>query len=334
MATFTSLDTTDVLSLLEAYKQPELKEFAGIPAGSVNSNFALCLGDARVDAPGDVKVFLRVYEEQDGAGAAAETKLLAALADRGVPTPRPIARRDGGLVSEVRGKPAALFPWQAGGMRCQKSVTPVDAERVGEALARVHVAGEGLPRGEGRFRPADLRVRLDRIEAAADPSLAACAAPLRASLGRWEKARRPLPRGLVHGDLFRDNVLWCAEDGGEISALLDFESASDGVFAYDLMVTILSWCFSDDLELELAQAIARGYTRVRPLSADERRGLVCEGALAACRFAITRVTDYAMRGDVGPRVVKDYRRFLARLARLETIADTVGEAGFANALDL
>jgi homoserine kinase type II len=323
VATFTKLETPDVRALLEAYNLPELQEFSGIPAGSVNSNFEVRLAGTRV--------FLRVYEEQALAGAQAEARLIAELAARGVETPPPVARHDGALVSVVRGKPAAIFPWQAGGIRCQESVSPEDAERVGRALARVHVAGEGLARGEGRFRAADLRERLARIAAAPDPAHAAHAAPLAASLDRWEAARRPLPRGLVHGDLFRDNVLWTAE--GEISALLDFESASDGVLAYDLMVTILAWCVADDLELELAQAVARGYTRVRPLSADEKRGLLGEGCLAAIRFSVTRLTDYAMRGGDG-RVMKDYRRFLMRLAKLERIAATVGEEGFASALDL
>ncbi len=323
MATFTKLEAADVRALLAGYNLPELQAFSGIPAGSVNSNFEVTLGGSRV--------FLRVYEEQARSGAEAETRLIAGLAARGVKTPPPVARTDGGLVSEVRGKPAALFPWQAGGMRCQASVSPQDAERVGEALAGIHVAGEGLPRGEGRFNAADLRERLRRIATAPDPELARHAAPLGASLDRWETARRALPRGLVHGDLFRDNVLWTR--AGEISALLDFESASEGVLAYDLMVTILAWCVSGELELELAQAVARGYTRLRPLSADEKRGLLAEASLAAIRFCVTRITDYAMRGGEG-RVMKDYRRFLMRLAKLEGIAATVGEEGFASALDL
>ena len=323
MATFTKLDASEVRALVGAYNLPDLKEFAGIPAGSVNSNFEVVAGTTRV--------FLRVYEEQAREGAEAETQMLTALAARGVLTPPPLARRDGGLVSEVRGKPAAFFAWRPGRMRCQASVSTGDLEKVGEALARVHVAGEGLPRAAGRFNPADLRERLVRIAAATEPALAANAAPLSASLTRWERAQPELPRGLVHGDLFRDNVLWTDDD--EIGALLDFESASDGVYAYDLMVTLLAWCVPSDLDLTLAQSLVRGYMRVRPLSGAERRGLLAAGCLAALRFTITRITDYAMRGGEG-RVMKDYRRFLMRLARLETIADTVGEGGFASALEL
>jgi len=327
LATFTKLETSDVRALLESYNLPELQGVSGIPAGSVNSNFEVALGGARL--------FLRVYEEQAFDGADAETRLIAALAARGVKTPPPVARKDGGLVSEVRGKPAALFPWQLGGMRCQESVSPEDAERVGEALARIHVAGEGLPRGEGRFRPAELEVRLERIAAATDPSLAANDAPLRASLARWNAARRALPRGLVHGDLFRDNVLW--QGGGlsespdtasrtspRIAALLDFESAHRGPFAYDMAVTILSWSFRDTFDHASGRAIVAGYREVRELEPAERDALHAEAIFAALRFTITRITDDAIR------VGKKWQRFVARREALEQL----GPAGLQEALGL
>ena len=116
-------------------------------------------------------------------------------------------------------------------------------------------------------------------------------------------------------------MLW--DERGEIAALLDFESASDGVYAYDLMVTVLAWCFGDALDAGLMRAMVDGYESVRPLEARERAGLLAEGCVASLRFAITRLTDYAMRVTDGPRVVKDWRRFQARLLALEAL----GEAG-------
>jgi len=325
VATFTPLNNGDVRQLLSDYQINDFIAFYGIKAGSVNSNFAVETASGRF--------FLRVYEEQDVQGAQTETRMLTVLAAGGVHTPAPVARRDRAFVSQVRGKAAALFPWQDGRMRCQASVTALDAERVGAALAGVHVVGERAERQEGRFREADLLGRLDRIAAATDPVLAAHTGPLRNALTRWCRARDAgLPRGLIHGDLFRDNVLW--NDAAEIAALLDFESASDGVLAYDLMVTILAWCVGDDLDLELAQAMARGYQSVRRLTDAEKRGLVAEGCIAALRFSITRITDYAMRAGVGPRDMKDYRRFLMRLTTLERIAENAGQEGIALALDL
>jgi len=243
--------------------------------------------------------------------------MLERLAEAGVPTPPPLRRVDGSLVSVVRGKPAAVFPWRQGSMRCQVAVTAGDTRCVGRALAQVHLAGQGEPAQEGRFRLGDLLGRVERI--AADPSFAPTAPDLRDALGRVSRARDPsLPSGLTHGDLFRDNVLWGAD--GEIAALLDFESACLGPYAYDLMVTVLSWCFGDELDATLASAMRQGYESVRPLGDAEKRGLWAEASFAALRFTVTRITDYAMRsGAHGPRVVKDWRRFMKRFDRLQAL---------------
>jgi homoserine kinase type II len=200
-------------------------------------------------------------------------------------------------------------------------VTPEDARRVGEALARVHLAGAAEAAPGSRFGFAELGQRLDRIAASADPHFAPLVPSLRASLGRAHAARDTgLPQGLMHGDLFRDNVLWDA--GGEIAALLDFESACAGSYAYDLMVTVLSWCFGDELEAGLASAMCGGYDRVRPMSEAEKRGLWAEGSFAALRFTVTRITDYAMRsGATGPRVVKDWSRFMKRFEKLQALGE-------------
>ena len=170
-------------------------------------------------------------------------------------------------------------------------------------------------------RPSDLRLRLPRIAAAADPALAAQAAPLAVRLDAAEALRDPaLPRGLVHGDLFRDNVLWSPD--GAIAALLDFESASDGVHAYDLAVTVLAWTFGDRFDDALATAMVGGYESVRPLTVAEREGFLAEAILAALRFTVTRITDYAMpRGAADEsRVHKDWQRFDARARHLESLA--------------
>ena len=123
-------------------------------------------------------------------------------------------------------------------MRCQAGVTPADAGRVGEALARVHEAGGAEVAEKGRFELDALETRLDRIGASGDPRFAPMVPALRDTLRRTQASRDPgLPAGLMHGDLFRDNVLWDAS--GEVSALLDFESACQGTFTYDLMVAAL-----------------------------------------------------------------------------------------------
>jgi homoserine kinase type II len=209
-------------------------------------------------------------------------------------------------------------------MRCQASVQEDDVAQVGAALARVHLASiaERFELGPGRFKTSDLTARLDRIEREAAPELAAVAPELRRKLVEHDRAASAhalvLPRGLVHGDLFRDNVLFDA--AGRLVALLDFESAFEGVLLFDVMVTMLSWCFGDDLDARLVRALVAGYEAVRPLEAVEREAdaLYTQACLVALRFTVTRITDYAMRGGEG-RVLKDWRRFAQRLARLEEL---------------
>ncbi len=312
MAVITAISEDDARSLLFAYGLADLRAIHGIPAGSVNSNFALDVGGRRL--------FLRVYEERDANGAERETAMIARLAEAGVPTPAPLRRIDGARVTSVRGKPAALFPWCDGGMRCQSAVGTEESLRVGEALARLHIAGAGEADPEaGRFRYDDLLVRLDRIATSGDPRFTPIVPSLRHALDHTHRERDPgLPQGLIHGDLFRDNVLWDAR--GELVALLDFESACAGTYVYDLMVTILSWCVGDDLDAQLARAMREGYERVRRLEEAERRALSIEGCFAALRFTITRITDYALRIEVtGPRVVKDWHRFMMRFEKLRSL---------------
>jgi homoserine kinase type II len=324
---FTRLDPRDARAIALAYGLGEVVEARGIPAGSVNSNYALACDQGRF--------FLRIYEEQDAAGGAAEARMLEALASKGVRTPAPLrvqesaATRDG--APTVAGKPVAVFPWRAGGMRCQASVGEDDARRLGAELARVHVAGEGVPVGAGRFRVEDLKQRVEVIRGATDPALAAQAPVLEAKLAEWTARRaRAVAEGLIHGDLFRDNVLWEHESGGDIAALLDFESASRGRFVFDLMVTVLAWSFGAALDARIARGICDGYRGVRELGEDERAALLAEGCIAALRFTITRITDYAMKGGIGPRVLKDWRRFAMRLATFESL----GDAGLRRALGL
>lgn len=315
MAILTVPPHAELEAFARAYDRGELRAARGLEAGTVNTSYALELASGRH--------FLRIYEEQDRAGAAREAALLVHLAGRGVPTPSPVEGRDGAYVRTVAGKPAALFPWVEGDMLCQRAVTPEAGRTVGAALARVHLAGPGpAPLGEGRFGPRALAARCDRVATAKDEEARALAGPLRdAVLDLAARRRTDLPTGLVHGDLFRDNVLW---SGGSIAALLDFESAHLGPLVYDLAVTILSWSFSSDLDGGLARAIASGYQEVRPLSAAERAAFPDEARLATLRFTITRITDDAIR------VGKRWQRFVARREALERLGPAGVEELFAS----
>jgi homoserine kinase type II len=311
MATFTKLTEDDARALCEACSLGSLVAVIAIPEGSVNSNFRLLV-------EGDRAWFVRIFEEQGDEGASYDRALVSHLAARGVPTPAPLT-----TTFRVAGKPVAVFPFVRGSSTCQRAVDGRRASALGRALARIHVGGNDFAiRRTGRFRIEDLFARLPRIAAASDSTLAAMAPIIEAELTHWTAARvAGVPEGVIHGDLFRDNVLWRAESGegyDEIAALLDFESASDGRFVYDLAVTVLAWSMGDTFDASIAAAVLAGYESVRPLAAIERDAFRAELAIAALRFTTTRITDYAMRGGEG-RVMKDWRRFYDRFRAVQTI---------------
>lgn len=307
MGRFTELSLEDARRLAEDFGV-DVAAVEALDAGSVNSNFRLTAADGRV-------LFARVYEEQGPAGAVEELGLLERLHRAGVPTTPPLPRRREGELPTLGEKPFALYPWVEGEILCQARVTAAHAAAVGHALATMHAASPRLePLPQGRFNVGDLEARLDRIEREGQ-ALAREVPPLRERLRTYASRRSAsLPQGLVHGDLFRDNVLW---DGPRIAALIDFESASRGPFVYDVMVCILSWCYGTDFDLQLVRALVEGYDSARALGRAELDAARTEGALACLRFAVTRITDFSMRAPPGEPPKRDFRRFLQRLERLE-----------------
>jgi homoserine kinase type II len=288
----------------------DVSSVQALRAGSVNSNF-------RLETAGGQRFFLRVYEEQDQVGAQRELGTIAELARLGVPTPAPLEQLSGGRVAVHAGKPVGVHPWVEGESLCLARITPSVAGQLGQALARVHCCSAQLSEiPEGRFRTSDLLVRLDQVDRA-DAGYARDTAHIRERLRHYSErldALGPLPRGVIHGDLFRDNVLW---QDGTLRALIDFESLSLGAFGYDIMVCVHAWCYGEAYDSELVAALFAGYCLERELSAAEWSSLTAHGALAALRFSTTRITDFSLRAPPGQAPARDYRRFLARLAALE-----------------
>lgn len=282
-----------------------LASIEAFPGGSVNSNFRARTSDG-------ASFFLRIYEEQPVAGAEAEAVLLDELALAGVPVAAPLRDARGRAVTTYAGKPVAICPWVSGDILCHARVTPAHCRSVGEALARVHLASPKLSAiAAGRFGVKNLLQRLEDIERRAPEELVRAARLIRSEVETADRQRDPgLPSGLIHGDLFRDNVLW---NESRIAALLDFESASRGPFLYDLLVCVLAWCYGEAFLPERVTALLSGYQALRPLTPAELRALPVEATLACLRFATTRITDFSLRAPEGQPPKRDFRRFLARL---------------------
>jgi len=302
MAVFTELPPHEAQRVSLAHSLGAVSGIDPIAAGSVNSNFFLSTQRGRY--------FLRIYEEQETEGVAYEWRLLAHLEERGIPAPRRVAGPGPGEL-RVGGKPVAIFHVVGGEQSCQAAVSGERARAVGAFLGRAHVGAASFEiRREGRFREIDVERRLRRVDLAAHPELTETVTTIRTAMAATPDWSRALPRGVVHGDLFRDNVHW---EGNDIVAALDWESASDGILIYDLAVALLAWCYDDRFRWDLASAMVAGYQSVRELTEDERNAFVHALISAACRFTTTRITDFYLRQGEGQSLYKDYRRFLARL---------------------
>ena len=308
MGVFTRLGDADLADIASAFELGDVTGYRAIAAGTINSNFA-------VDTDRG-KWFVRVNEGKSEVDVAWEARLVGELSAGGVVTPAPIAARDGrpyAPLAGARGKWVSVFPWRAGTHLAANEVTTERAAELGAALASLHVVGLELPASWRRGSIYDhdhLVGRFKRFEDVLDPQLTRAIEVIGdelAVVGQAHAIRARATTGIIHGDLFRDNVLW---QDGRLVAILDFEQASGGSLAYDIAVCINDWCWDGAPRFDLASALLQGYATRRPLGDGDRAALPIEVRAAAMRFTITRITDvYLARVD---NREKDFRAFLAR----------------------
>ncbi len=313
MGTFTSLDDGDVAAIAAAFGLGAPRRWRAIAAGTINSNFEVEAATGRF--------FIRVNEGKAEADVAWEAALCVELAARALPVAAPLAvvGPAGGRLLRHRDLLVSVFPWLPGFHRAPHQVGLDDADRLGEVLAGLHLAGLALPADARRpsiYDHAHLHARFASFRDHADPGLAAAIATLADELAWLDghaAVRAAATTGVIHGDLFRDNVLF---DGERLAAILDFEQASGGSLAYDLAVCVNDWAWDGTARLDVARALLAGYQRIRPLTDGDRQALPIELRAAAARFTITRITDVYLPGIVNPD--KDFHDFLRRLERWRT----------------
>jgi len=308
VALFTRLGEGELADIADAFELGAVRGVRSIAAGTINSNFAV-----DTDRGG---WFVRINEGKSEADVAWEAQLVGALADGGVVTPAPRRARDGRPYAPLAGEPVkwvSVFAWCPGRHVGPGEVTPGIADAFGAALARLHRVGLELPAAWRRRSIYDHDHLVDRyaqFAASPDPALARACAVIGDGLAAASAAgdvRRRATHGIIHGDLFRDNVLW---DAGRLTAILDFEQASGGSLVYDLAVCLNDWCWDGGFRRDAAAALLAGYQRVRPFTAADREAFLIEVPAAATRFTITRITDVYLARVDNPD--KDFRAFLAR----------------------
>lgn len=321
MAVYTHVGAEDIAALLELYGVGPLISAKGIAEGVENSNYL-------IDARGG-RFILTLYEKRvDERDLPFFIALIDHLAAGGSPVPRILADEAGTHVQSLCGRPACLIQFLPG--ISVSRPTGRQAYATGEALAHMHRAvadfegGPDNPLSLGGWRALANRIghRLDSIW----PGLAAEVGEELAFLAaNWPT---DLPRSVIHADLFPDNVLM---SGDEVGGIIDFYFACRDFTAYDLAVTHGAWCFSGDGSHylpALGEAMGKGYTRERPLSAAEREALPVLARGASLRFLLTRALDWLETPADALVARKDPLAYHRRLGfyRTATTAQILGEA--------
>lgn len=306
MAVYTILKRKSLASFTEEYNLGKLLNFSGIPAGSVNTHYLL---ETRKG-----KFFLKIDEVKNRQEARREIDLLLYLRSQRFVCPQPLPDKQGRYLLEHEGKMVSVYPYLVGKIFSENSLSLPQLENVGQALASLHLFSQTYKKGvENRFRFERIAELYQAIRTQLPPYFRHLVHILDDEIEHQQQyAEERLPKGIIHGDLFADNLLF---RGDKVVAVLDFEAAGHGKFIYDLSTAINALCYVDGHYLiERFDALVRGYQNVRTLSLNEWDAFPNELRFSAFRFTVTRLKDFFLRPmNDHLRVNKDFRDFLERL---------------------
>ncbi len=305
MAVYTEISDDELARFIRSYDLGSLLSCKGIAEGVENTNylvhttkgaFILTLYEKRVEKA-DLPFFLGLMDH---------------LAKKGISCPLPVQRHDGSMIGTLAGRPAVIITFLEGMWLRKPGVA--HCREVGKALAAMHLASADFAMHRANALAIDgwrklweaSRARADEVE----PGLAAEVDADFADFERnWPEG---LPTGIIHADLFPDNVFFLGE---KLSGLIDFYFACDDFYAYDLATCLNAWCFEKDFSFNLTKgtALLAGYQSVRPLDAAEREALPMLARGSALRFMLTRLYDWLTVPDGGLVIKRDPTEYIRRM---------------------
>lgn len=308
MSVYTSVSDDEMRVFLADYSLGAFKALHGIAQGITNSNYFL-----DTDSGSYVLTVFEVLTQQE---LPFFMELTRHLSSRGVACPQPVARRNGRMDGTLAGKPACIVSRLAGGdTSCP---TAEQCRATGAMLAAMHLAGADFPQQMPNPRHAAWWTReAERLY----PLLDAADAELLRDEIRFQAAfdYGSLPQGIIHADLFKDNVLLA---GNEVAGFIDFYYACNGTFVYDLAIALNDWArhADDSIDETLRDAFVAGYQSVRPLSAAETAALPAACRAGCLRFWVSRLLDYHFPAEGEMTFIKDPKAFRNLLLRYRQAA--------------
>ena len=314
MAVYTLIDRDELAQIVDDYGLGKLLVSDGVARGSVNTHYLL--NTARG------KFLFKVDEVKSELEVKREIDLLLFLRKNAFPCPQPLTDRKNRHYREIGGKCISVYKHIEGDTFDSEQLTMGQLEEAGKELASLHLIGKGYKKGiDNRFSferiyelYRDVREKLPSYFKKVARTLDEEMDYLRFYL------EAKLPKGIIHGDLFCDNLIFKAE---KVVGMLDFEAACRGKFVFDLATAVNALCFSQGkYQIRRFEALIAGYESLRTLSLAEWDAFPNELRFSALRFTITRLKDFFLNPiEDRLRLSKDFQEFYDRLRILRREED-------------
>ena len=311
MAVYTKLEHQEVRQFLEQYNINNFKDYKGITEGVENTNYLIKTSEQ--------DYILTIYEKRvDENDLPFFIKLLSYLSENKFPCPKPIANKNNEKINRIKNKNAALVTFLNG--QSKNKITSEECSEIGKITAQLHEITKkfdinrknnlSIENWESIFEKT-IKQKIDLDESI----IKKAKNYLNFLKDKWPKN---LPQGIIHADLFPDNIFFT---NNKVSGIIDFYFACNDFFAYEIAICINSLCFDNNSTFNMTKAknLIDGYTSIRTLSEDEKKYLPILSMGAAMRFFLTRLYDFYHTDNKADVKIKDPFEYLKKIEFHSTI---------------
>ena len=311
MAVYTKLEHLEVKLFLEQYNISNFKDYKGIREGVENTNYLI--------KSSEQDYILTIYEKRvDEKDLPFFIKLLSDLSDNNFPCPKPIANKNNEKINKIKNKNAALVTFLNG--KSKNKITSEDCFEVGKIAAQLHKITKkfninrknnlSIENWQNIFEKT-IKQKIDLDESIIKKTTNY----LNFLKDKWPKN---LPQGIIHADLFPDNIFFI---DNKVSGIIDFYFACNDFFAYEIAICINSICFDNNSTFNMAKAknLINGYSSIRTLTEDEKKYLPILSMGAAMRFFLTRLYDFYHTDNKADVKIKDPFEYFKKIEFHSTI---------------
>jgi len=311
MAVYTKLEHLEVKLFLEQYNISNFKDYKGIREGVENTNYLI--------KSSEQDYILTIYEKRvDEKDLPFFIKLLSDLSDNNFPCPKPIANKSNKKINKIKNKNAALVTFLNG--KSKNKITSEDCFEVGKIAAQLHKITKkfninrknnlSIENWQNIFEKT-IKQKIDLDESIIKKTRNY----LNFLKDKWPKN---LPQGIIHADLFPDNIFFI---DNKVSGIIDFYFACNDFFAYEIAICINSICFDNNSTFNMAKAknLINGYSSIRTLTEDEKKYLPILSMGAAMRFFLTRLYDFYHTDNKADVKIKDPFEYYKKIEFHSTI---------------